>query len=125
MPRIVSRCGSRMSFTSLLYSIEMATIILFAFPYAVNAQVIINEFSSSDSGDWIELYNTSSNEADLTPWLIKDTAASPVYEFSGNRLASGSSCYQSVSNRLNNSGDRIQLFNGITEVDCVAYGDGN
>ena len=89
------------------------------------AQVVINEFSSSDSSDWIEVYNISSAEIDLTGWVIRDTASSPVHEFSGNKIPAGGFCFQSVSNRLNNGGDKIQLFNRSIEINCVAYGDGN
>jgi len=57
--------------------------------------------------------------------MIPKSAKWIKFEFSGNKLPAGGSCYQNVSNRLNNAGDRIQLFNGVSEVDCVAYGDGN
>ncbi|HKZ40836.1 MAG TPA: lamin tail domain-containing protein, partial [Candidatus Hodarchaeales archaeon] len=109
----------------LFILLETTLFLLLLPPSDIYAQVVINEFSSSDSSDWIELFNTSVGEIDLTSWSIKDTAASPVYDFSGNRLPAKESCYQDVSNRLNNSGDRIQLLSGVTEVDCVTYGTGN
>jgi len=90
-----------------------------------SAQVVINEFSSSmSSDDWVELYNVSSDEIDLTGWVIRDTASSPVHEFAGSKIPSGGLCFEEVSNRLNNGGDRIQLFNGSDLVDCVSYGTG-
>ena len=95
------------------------------FPSEVNAQVVINEFSSSDSSDWIEIFNTSSSEVPLSGWIIKDTASTSIYEFIGERIPSGTFCFQPASNRLNNGGDKIQLFNGSTQIDCVSYGDGN
>ena len=90
-----------------------------------SVDVVLNEFSSPSSSDWIEIYNKSAIEYDLSGWLIRDTASSTVYEFSGNKLSAGSFCFVDVSNRLNNAGDKIQLFNGSNEVDCVAYGSGN
>ena len=90
----------------------------------VEAQVVINEFSSADSSDWVEIFNTSPSEVNLSSWMIKDTTSS-IYEFSGGLIPAGSTCFQSVSNRLNNDGDRIELFNSSTQTDCVSYGDGN
>ena len=89
------------------------------------AQIVINEFSSSDSNDWIEIYNLSSSEIDLSGWVIRDTASTPVHEFLGSKIPAGGFCFEQVSNRLNNTGDRIQLFNGSAPVDCVSYGDGH
>jgi hypothetical protein len=37
--------------------------------------VVINEFSSDSSADWVELYNTTSAVIDLTGWRIKNSAA--------------------------------------------------
>ncbi|MBP5667324.1 MAG: CotH kinase family protein [Salinivirgaceae bacterium] len=51
---------------------------------AANAQVVINEYCSSstsfldeygDNADWIELYNTSSADVDLTGWHLSDKAS--------------------------------------------------
>jgi len=94
------------------------------FPKQVSAQVVINEFSSENSSDWIEIMNTSAGEMDLTGWIIKDMATTSVYEFSGVKLLAGELCVFGVSNRLNNGGDKIRLINGSTDIDCVAYGNG-
>jgi len=48
-------------------------------PQAVNAQVVINEFSSSTSDDWIELF--SPEDIDISNWVLKDTANSDLKKF--------------------------------------------
>lgn len=106
------------------YIFFLLIFLLFIFTQNVNAQIVINEFSSSSNSDWVEIYNTSSNEIDLFGWSMKDTTSS-LYEFSGEKIPAGGYCVQTVSNRLNNDGDRIQLFNSSTQIDCVSYGDGN
>jgi len=113
-------------FIKVIILIQVVVIFLFFLAADVSAQVVINEFSSDTSNDdWIEIYNISSSEVNLLGWAIKDTASSSIREFSGERIPSGTSCIQPASNRLNNDGDRIQLFNGSSQIDCVAYGDGN
>lgn len=51
---------------------------------AANAQVVINEYCSSstsfldeygDNADWIELYNTSTSDVDITGWHLSDKAS--------------------------------------------------
>ncbi len=89
------------------------------------AGVVINEFSSNTAPDWVELYNTSGGDINLQDWSITDTTNS-IYEFSNIQiLPTAGFCVVNVSNRLNNDGDRIQLFQGSLLQDCVSYGDGN
>jgi len=103
----------------------LIAVLFFSFPVNISAQVVINEFSSSDSSDWIEFYNTSVNEVDMTGWIVKDTATSSVYEFSNQKLPANGYCVQGVAKRLNNSGDMVQLLKGGSQEDCVSYGTGN
>jgi len=95
----------------------------------VLAQVVINEFGSYGDSDWVEIYNTSGSDVDLTGWSINHSTASSesseALVFSGVILPAKGFCDRSVSNRLNNEGDRILLLNSGARVDCVAYGDGN
>ncbi len=102
-------------------------VFLFVFAPKAFAQVAINEFSSATSSDWIELYNTSGTEIDLLGWVLKDTASTPVKEFTTSLIipAHGFCGISSISSRLNKDGDRIELFLGSDRKDCVSYGDGN
>jgi hypothetical protein len=107
------------------YLFSIILLLLTVNPVTAAGSVVINEFSSSDTSDWIEIYNNSQNEILLSGWTIKDTASTSIYEFSAEKISANNSCYLTASNRLNNSGDRIQLFNGTTEENCVSYGTGN
>ena len=58
-----------------------ALAVAFLFCANTNAQIVINEYSSSTSSfldeyeeesDWIELYNTSATEVDLNGWHLSD-----------------------------------------------------
>ncbi|MBU1200803.1 lamin tail domain-containing protein [Patescibacteria group bacterium] len=101
--------------------------IFLAFPKVINAQIVINEFSSwESSGDWVELY--SDEDTDISGWILRDTASTKV-----NTISSGVSIGPSTSkffvfdakNRLNKDGDTIKLFkeDDFTLVDQVSYGD--
>jgi hypothetical protein len=94
-------------------------------PTFAETTVVINEFFSDGSNDWIELYNNSDAEVNLNGWVIKDTASSPVYTFKDWLIPKQGFCVVDVSSRLNNNGDRIELYKENDVVDCVAYGDGN
>jgi len=94
------------------------------FQAEANAQVVINEFSSGTTNDWVELYfnpqETASSSADLSLYSIKDSG---TYwkELTGN-LNQGEYATFDVSNRLNKDGDTVRLIGPDGEEE-VRYGN--
>lgn len=88
--------------------------------------VVINEFVS-DPGDedteWIELFNNSYKEIDLSGWIIEDGSGAKT-NLSG--IVSVDNRFKVIENpagKLNNSGDIIILKDGTGKlIDQVAYG---
>ncbi len=84
----------------------------------------INEFSSSTSDDWIEIYNPDSIAIDLSNFKIRDSTENNKLDLSGI-LTPQSFIIFDWANKLNNSGDIIRLVqvsDNLT-VDQVAYGN--
>lgn len=116
-------------------SLPKIILVLFLFstlcPAHASAQIEITGFSSyNSSGDWVEIKNTSGEKFDISDLKIIDStqqnAKAVSYEFKKKIiLPPTTSCTQSVSNRLNRSGDRIILEREDQQIDCVSYGDGN
>lgn len=93
---------------------------VFAAP-GIPRQVVINEFSSGTSSDWIELYNTTGAPTDLTGWKIKDAAGNDKL-LSGSLAAHG---FTSVnfSSWLNADGDTIIVEDDAgVAINTVVYG---
>src|SRR3989304_6356453 len=90
---------------------------------SIQAQVVINEFSSYSTGnDWIELYNTSQTEINLNGWKIKDSATTAVEEFKDQVLIpAGGYCLIEANKRLNKEEDKIELYQSEILKDCVTY----
>lgn len=91
--------------------------------------VIVNEFESFSSSDWIELLNTTFTPIDLSTWKITDTVnpqdnpienASPV-DLSGSIAPLGTKVVN-LGTKLNKDGDSIKLYQGATVVDSLTYG---
>lgn len=109
--------------------------------------IVINEIMHSgsnafDSGDWIELYNASGYEIDISDWVLKDDDDSHEYKFpKGTELESGaylvvandledfSKSYNKINTLfgelgfgLSSSGDQVRLYNhsGLI-IDSVQY----
>src|SRR3990167_3813363 len=87
-------------------------VLLLPLKVLAEGEIAINEFyalGSGDDPDWVELYNTTDSKADIEGWEIKDNTDS-------NKIAlNGYVCPKSFrkftfSNRLNNGGDKIRLF---------------
>lgn len=106
-------------------------LIFFAFPRAVNAQVVINEFlpkPSSGNPEWVEFYNSGSSQVDLSDYYFdddnnfsSDSGSLPKIAISG-LLESQKLCYWELPNYLNNNGDTPTLFktDGST-IDTYLY----
>lgn len=111
-------------------------VAFFAFAgnaFAANAgDVVINEFSSDSSPEWVELRNTTASPIDLTGWKFTDLtspATAPVeadlLALSGTIPAGGVLAFNVGTTELNNPGDSIGVYdNSGTPVliDRVTYG---
>lgn len=101
-------------------------------PKEYSNKIRINEFLPNPFGDeakneYIEFFNFSDKEEDLSSWIIKDSSASGSYEFpSGTKIKSNDYLvvYRSDFDfALNNSGEKIFLLNPDgKEIDNVSYG---
>ena len=92
--------------------------------YAAEPSIVLNEiYPPTNSDDWIELYNTSSSEIDISGWKLLDTATTPMKILPvSTKIAPKSFLVVSVSNRLNNTGDTIKLVDqNETEIDLFNY----
>lgn len=92
-------------------------IILFLFillPYSIHAQIIINEFMPNpESGnEWVELYNNSNTQIDLSNYAIDDILNGGEKEISlKGSIAPNSYLKIDLGNRyLNNDSDEINLI---------------
>lgn len=86
------------------------------------SSVVLNEIHPhpASGNDWIEIYNPTSTDIDLTNWIIEDST-STIKTLSGN-INPNSFVYIEVSNRLNNSGDSVILKNALgATIDSHIY----
>ncbi|MDP2696012.1 MAG: lamin tail domain-containing protein, partial [bacterium] len=96
--------------------------------------VVINEFVSDPADnevEWIELYNKTNGEINLTGWWIEEGSKAKT-KLAGVISASGVGRYKVIdkpAGNLNNSGDIIILYDANGKIiDQIAYGnwdDGN
>ena len=105
----------------------VAIIFIFApvTVFASESSVVINEFSSNNGADWVELYNTSDQSVDLSNYSLNDGSASGNKKTITCSLASRGFTIIEWGNSLNKDGDRILLKQGETETNCILYGDGS
>jgi len=105
-------------------------VFFFLSASTTSAQVVINEFSSSDSNDWVELY--ALEKTDISGWILDDEGtktnirvipANTIIDTDIKTIYLIDSDF--VKDRLNNSGDIITLYksDGMTIVDQISYGN--
>lgn len=91
----------------------------------IYASVVINEFSSESSDDWVELYSDS--DKDISEWVLRDEASTDMVVIPSGTIIGPTQNYIviGVNNRLNKSGDTIKLYSKNKEsvIDEVSYGD--
>lgn len=99
----------------------LTLIIFLSASHLVFAQVLNEIMPHPSSGsDWIEIYNPTANSLNLSGWTLSDST-STIKTLTDSIPASGFSSVD-VSNRLNNSGDRIYLKNPAGEtIDSYSY----
>jgi hypothetical protein len=117
----------RQNYRLKIISISVFFLIIFLFSAEkVFAQVVINEFSSNSSPEWVEIYNTSPDQTvDLFGWQIIDgNGVSDDITLSGCILPLSFRLFNHADGWLNNGGDTISLKNSGNELvgESVVYG---
>ena len=123
--------GSVVSMNRFIKTFSFGTLILlicfFGKLEIVNAQVVINEFSSYEtSGDWIEFY--AFEDTDISGWLVRDSAKT-IVKIIDEGILIGPTLKKyyaiDVGGRLNRGADAIRLFKAddVTLVDEIFYGN--
>lgn len=93
----------------------VALLLAFLQPKKISAAVIISEVYPAPQigSEWIELYNPSNSVATITNWQLFDLLSTPsiLYTFDNTEINPLSYLILELPiNKLNNSGDGIQLF---------------
>lgn len=89
--------------------------------------VVINEFSSGTSMDWVELYNTTESPVDVTNWVLRDsTSNNQKAKLTGTIAAHGFLSVDFAGYLNDGSADTVRLFDDTdtTLIDSVHYGNG-
>ncbi|MFN3301759.1 MAG: lamin tail domain-containing protein [Patescibacteria group bacterium] len=90
------------------------------------SDVVINEFVSDPvdgEDEWIELYNNTNQEIDLTNWKIEEGSGAQT-NLSGIISPKGFFVVEKIKGYLNNSGDIIKLIDPNGQIiDQVVYGN--
>lgn len=111
----------------LISAFFLLLILFFLSISPIYAGVVINEFSSSTTNDWVELFNTdqATNSADLSKYRLRDSSSTNKKDLTGT-LAPGAFISFSFGRDLNNSGDTVKLLKveggSETIIDQVSYG---
>ncbi|MCB9210682.1 MAG: CotH kinase family protein [Ignavibacteriales bacterium] len=114
------------------------------YPSVVINEINYNSSSTFDTEDWIELFNNSNSDIDLSNWVLKDELDTNIFVIPEGTLLN-SNDYLIISRDtldfnslvglsqkrigefdfgLNNSGDLIRLFNSeMILIDSVRYDD--
>ncbi|MBI2442507.1 MAG: lamin tail domain-containing protein [Candidatus Levybacteria bacterium] len=102
-------------------------VFLFSNASIVTAgDLVINEFYSNGSNDWVELYNNSESASiDLLLYKLRDSSATNKIDLTGTLIPH---TYVSFGwgNNLNNGGDIIKIVakdDDTNVIDQVGYGD--
>lgn len=103
-------------------------LITFTFIFSASsyAEIVINEFSTYSSQDWVEVYNTSKSSIDLSSYRLRDSTASNKKDLTGT-IEGEKFVSFSFGNDLNKAGDRLKLIkvegDKETVVEEISYGD--
>ena len=107
----VLRFSVPLLFSILVFGIAAPSV------FADAPSIIINEFSSASATEWVELLNTTGSSIDLAGWKLTELtnpSGTPVQAdlllLSGTISAGGVLAFDVGTDKLNNSGDSIGLY---------------
>lgn len=106
--------------SKILQTLILVSSLFFLVPAQVKAQVVINEFNSGTTSDWVELYNISTQSANLSSYKLMDSGSND--KILSGEIAPGGFVSFNFSNWLNNDGDTVRLFKADVLVDSISYG---
>jgi len=98
---------------------------------ATQGDVLINEFSSNGSSDWVELLNTTDFDISLSGWKIQDITFGDIpgtatTTIGAVTIPANGIVVIDIGNKLNQDGDVITLFDdSINQIHAVSFGDQN
>ena len=117
-------------------------------PEEDSSKIVINEINYNshkdfNTKDWVEFYNPTENEIDISGWVLKDSSTSNTFVFPTNSIISENdflvavqdsnefkSYFPEVKNFIgnlsfgfNNDGESISLYDNSTLIDSVKYND--
>lgn len=118
--------SSKLVITKIKFICFLVLLVTFIFPQNILAAVYINEISPSTEIEWIELYNDSNIDVDLSGFLLKDNNSSNTDDLNitGILLGNGFLIFEHSEGWLNNSNDIVRLYNNATPsaiIDEVSY----
>ena len=109
----------------LLAAVLSIISFLFFSASPVSAALIINEFSSASTTEWVELLNTDQvNSVSLTNYEIRNNSATTLKTLSGKVPRSGMLTFEFPAASLTNAGDCLFLWNGTSNISSISYGTG-
>ena len=110
----------------------IAILAAIYFPLTAYAGIFISEIawmgdSSSHTNEWIEIYNDSGSEIDISGWRIEANDGTPAFSLSGNIDPQSYRVFNRGENEytgaLSNSGETLRVINSTGSViDTVAGG---
>lgn len=109
----------------LFLLLALSYVYCFFFPKPLfAATVVINEFSTDASPQWVELYNKSTSSVDISGWFIDDEGGTQKYTIPTNTIINSGEFKVFESNIFylnNSSSDIARLLNGSTVEDSYSY----
>lgn len=94
-------------------------------PAPALGEVLINEFVANSATEWVELYNTTSSDLDLSGHYIDDVVAgggAPQEILGGTIIPAGGFFVMEVSSYFNNGGDDVRFLDPAqAELDATSY----
>jgi hypothetical protein len=121
-----------------------------AYPFIIDTtiSIVMNEINYNspieyDTDDWIELYNYTNSDIDLSGWILKDETSGNNFTFPNNTIIKANDYFVicqdtlkfkqyfndathlgNISFGLDNAGELLTLFdNGMNVIDSVRYDD--
>src|SRR3989339_158102 len=111
----------------IIFAIFILTTLYFilnTFPVLAQSKILINEFLIDPQPQSVEIFNSGTESADISDWIIDDSGGTTFYSIPKNNIIFPDQClvYSADLNLNKTSSDTIRLLNSSQQlVDSFSY----
>jgi hypothetical protein len=108
----------------LLFIVVLLNCFIVVLPVVAQSKILINEFLIDPQPQLVEIFNSGTESADISDWIIDDSGGTTFYTIPKNNIIFPNQClvFSADFNLNKTSADTVRFINGLQQlIDSFSY----